>query len=63
MRKGNKSTNIINWLFSLQRYVIFFLLMSFVVTCCMLLFLNTMVKNMEIDLNEEGIRQAAKLTF
>ena len=63
MRKGDKSTNIQHWLFSLQRYVIFFLLMSFVVTCCMLLFLNTMVKNMEIDLNEEGIRQAAKLTF
>lgn len=46
-----------------QRYVPFFLLMSFVVTCCMELFLMTMQKSMGIAFTKEHIEQAAKLTF
>ena len=33
-----------NWLFSLRRYLTFFVLMAFIITCCMLLFLNTMTR-------------------
>lgn len=63
MRENSKNGNILRWLFSLRRYIVFFLLMSFVVTCCMMLFLNTMAKNMEVALTEEWVEQAAKVTF
>ena len=60
---NNKQTRMIRWLFSARRYAVFFLLISFVVTCCMLLFLETLQKSMGLTLTEEGISQAAKLTF
>ena len=51
------------WLFSLWRYLIFFLLMAFVVTCCMVLFLNEVTRVTGLELTREHIEQAAKLTF
>ena len=51
------------FLFSLRSYVAFFLLMSFVITCCMLLFLNALAGSMEITYTERGIRLAAVTTF
>lgn len=51
------------WLYSVCRCLSFFLLMSAVVTCCMLLFLNTMQESMGIALTKEDIELAAKLTF
>ena len=48
---------------SLQHYMPFFLLMSFVVTCCMELFLITMQQSMGLTFTKEDIGQAAKLTF
>lgn len=51
------------WLLSIWRYLLFFLLMSFVTTCCMLLFLNEMAEAMGITLTGDGIRQAARITF
>ncbi len=51
------------FLFSLRSYVAFFLLMSFVITCCLLLFLHTLSNSMEITYTERGIRFAAILTF
>lgn len=39
------------------------MLIAFVVTCCMLLFLNTLQANMEMPLTQEMIETAAKLTF
>ena len=50
-------------LFSLQRYVIFFCLISFLITCCMLLFLNELVSSTGLVLTEEKIRYAAWITF
>lgn len=41
----------------------FFLLIAFVVTCCMLVFLETLQANMEMPLTQEMIETAAKLTF
>ena len=49
------------WLFSLWRYLIFFLLMAFVVTCCMVLFLNEVTRVTGLELTREHIEQAAKL--
>lgn len=63
MKKKDKEERIRYGLLWLQKYCIFFLLMSFVITCCMLLFLNTMGKTMGLTLSEDGIKQAAKLTF
>lgn len=63
MRKKSGETRMIHWLFSMRRYVTFFLLMSFVITCCMSLFLDTMQKSMGLTLTEEGIGHAARVTF
>ncbi len=50
-------------LITVYHYVSFFILMAFLVTCCMLLFLNTMTETMGIELTEENINTAAILTF
>lgn len=50
-------------LYSVCRYMTFFLLISFVVTCCMLLFLNSMMTTTGVDLTKDEIAHAARLTF
>ena len=50
-------------LYAARRFVTFFLIISFVVTCCMLLFLFTFQSSTEIDLTKENVELAAKLTF
>ena len=51
------------WLFALRQYFAFFILMDFVITCCMLLFLNTLTRVTGIELTEEKISYAAQITF
>ena len=51
------------WLFALRRYLTFFVLMAFVITCCMLLFLNTMTRATGLELSQEYVEAAAKVTF
>ena len=46
----------------IQRYVIFFLLMAFVITCCMFLFFS-LLGTTGIEFTGENIRPAAILTF
>ena len=60
MKQGLK---IQKWLFSIRRYLCFFLLMAFVITCCMTLFLNTLSETMGIQLSEGNLNTAARLTF
>lgn len=50
-------------LFSIRSYISFFIPMSFIITCCMLLFLETLGKSVHIIYTEETIRSAALLTF
>ncbi len=57
MKKRNKILRAV------KSYLIFFALTAFIVTCCMLLFLNTLSGSMGIPLNEQNISIAAKLTF
>ena len=60
----SRKQNIVSrWLVALWQYFVFFLLIAFVVTCCMLLFLETLQANMETPLTQELIEKAAKLTF
>ena len=47
----------------LNHYVVFFLLVAFVVTCCMTLFVTTLADSMDLQFHEENIAAAAKLTF
>ena len=52
-----------NWLFALRRYLTFFVLMAFVITCCMLLFLNTITRVTGLEFSQEYVEAAAKVTF
>ncbi len=50
-------------LLSLYHYFSFFIFMAFLITCCMMLFLNTMASTMEFSFTEENVRTAAIITF
>lgn len=47
----------------INNYVIFFLLVAFAVTCCMMLFVSTLADSMGIVLTSDNVGTAAKLTF
>ncbi len=44
-------------------YLLFFLLVAFVTSCCMVLFVSTLTESMGITLTAEDLNMAAKLTF
>ena len=48
---------------AINNYVVFFLLVAFAVTCCMLLFVNTLADTAGLVFTEDNVAQAAKLTF
>ena len=48
---------------AVNNYVVFFMVVAFAVTCCMLLFVNTLADTMELEFTSENIATAAKLTF
>lgn len=48
---------------TINNYVVFFLTVAFAVSCCMLLFVNTLADSMGLVFNEENIAAAAKVTF
>ncbi len=50
-------------LISIYHYFCFFLLMAFLISCCMILFLNTISATMGLEYTEENIRTAAIITF
>lgn len=58
-----KETRYRSLLLALHYYLAFFILAAFVVTCCMLLFMSVMAKEMDIIFTEDNIQAAAKLTF
>ncbi len=51
------------FLLSVRQYLAFFLLMAFVISCCMILFLNTVMRTTGIELTKPYVEQAAKVTF
>ena len=63
MKGEMKYKNRHRWGVSFQRYLIFFLLMTFVISCCMILFLTVMAKTAGIVWARENLELAAKLTF
>lgn len=50
-------------LFAIRNYIIFFMLVAFVVTCCFLLFFAFLQHNVPEIFTEENIRNAAAATF
>ena len=48
---------------AINNYVVFFLMVSFVVSCCMVLFVTTLANTMGLEFTRENITTAAKLTF
>ena len=61
MRRNEETMGCV--LFAVRSYVIFFSLAGFLVTCCMLLFLSSMVKEMGLALTQADIRHAARITL
>ena len=58
-----KDAPIARFLKWVNNYAVFFILVAFVITCCMLLFLSTLSKTLGITLTEDNVGAAAKLTF
>ena len=48
---------------AVNSYVMFFLMVAFAVSCCMLLFVSTLAETMDLTYTHENIATAAKLTF
>ena len=48
---------------AINNYIVFFLTVAFAVSCCMLLFVNTLADSMGLVFNEGNIGAAAKVTF
>ena len=57
---SRRTKNILNAIVS---FLVFFVLVAFVVTCCFFLFLNIMREEMDLVLTNEHVQLAAKLTF
>ena len=47
----------------ISNYLVFFMVVAFSVTCCMMLFVTTLANTMGLEFTAENIAQAAKLTF
>lgn len=58
-----KKSRMQKFLFFLYNYAVFFLMTAFIITCCMMLFLEAMIKETGLELSEDVISTAAKLTF
>lgn len=59
-----KKTKMRNSIFrAMYHYLLFFLLVAFVTTCCMILFLSLLTENTNIAFSPENLNMAAKLTF
>lgn len=58
-----KNTRLKKILLAVWRYILFFLMMSVIISCCMVLFLNELTAATGIALTRERIEQAAQLTF
>lgn len=48
---------------AINNYAVFFLMVSFVVSCCMVLFVTVLADTMELTFTRDNITAAAKLTF
>ena len=50
-------------LLALRHYCLFFLIVAFSITCCMMLFVSTFSMSLGVEMTRENMGMAAKLTF
>lgn len=60
MKAENRIKSVLKWL---HHYLVFFLLVAFVITCCTMLFVSTLTDTLNITLTDENISAAAIVTF
>ena len=48
---------------ALSHYMVFFLMVAFLVTCCIMLFTRMLTRSLGVTLTDENLQMAAKLTF
>ena len=60
MKKDSAFRNILQ---SIHHYLTFFLIIAFVITCCLTLFVSILQRSIGFNFTEEQISAAAKLTF
>lgn len=60
MKQKTKYAKILG---AINRYLVFFSIAAFLITCCMLLFVSVMSNTLGIKLTDENLNSAAKLTF
>jgi len=58
-----KKPSFRGFLRTVHDFVVFFLLVAFVVTCCMMLFVTTLADTTGLEFTPENVAAAAKLTF
>lgn len=59
-----KSCDLLQRIFKgIYRYLLFFMLVAFLVTCCMYLFVGTLAQDLGVVLTGDNLNRAAKLTF
>ncbi len=60
MKKEKRSGRILK---ACSRYLIFFVLVAFIITCCMELFMSVLRYTLDVEFTAENLNTAAKLTF
>lgn len=60
MKKENQTKKILKLI---NNYLVFFMFVAFVITCCTMLFVSIMSSTLDVTLTDENLSSAAKLTF
>lgn len=60
MNKDNIIRGVLKWI---NHYLVFFLLVAFVITCCTMLFVSILMDTLDITFTDANIGAAAKITF
>jgi len=60
MKNAKRTKSILKWI---NNYLTFFILVAFVTTCCMMLFVSTLSETLNLTITEDNIAAAAKITF
>lgn len=60
MKRKDTASKILK---AISKFLLFFLLVAFVITCCMMLFVSTLSESLGVTLTDENLNSAAKLTF
>lgn len=63
MKRDRKNRPILHSLFSWRGYLLFFLLVSFLVSCCFTLFIGALQNALGVEFEQQYIEYAARITF